>query len=199
MKTFKQTKTTEEPRLKIMYETDSESPRRQQDNLGYFYTKERNYKSPDGNDTDIYNIMIETGEQASNEQNHIVEMTRRINAETNQKVVAIYPVYRYEHGNVIYRVGTASGFDYSNCGFYIITDKTEREYGEHAKSIEALIAGELEEYTNWVNGDVFWFQLFDTKGEQVDSCGGFYDLDEIKSYLGKEWVKEDLSKYLIAQ
>ena len=59
MKTYK--KVIESPRLVIEYDNDAESPRKNQDNLGYFYTKDSNYHSPDGNDSDIYQIMLEIG------------------------------------------------------------------------------------------------------------------------------------------
>lgn len=185
----------EKPLLEIFYD-DVNNPREEQDNLGYFYTLEGKYISPDGKDTDIYRIMIETGQNASNEQNHILEMTRRINAETDEKVEAVYPVYRYEHGNVLYRRGSVTGFDYSNCGFYIITDKTHSNYGKHAKPIEALIDGELEEYTAWANGEVYGFRLYGQDGNEIDACGGFYDLESIKEYLPKEWKNENLNDYI---
>jgi hypothetical protein len=194
MKTF--TTTIQKPLLEIYFDNDAESPRKWDGNIGYFFTKEQRHNSPDGTKGEIYNIVIETSHTASNEQDHIVEMTRRIKAETNEEVVVIYPVYRYEHGDSVYRRGTAQGFDVSNCGFYIVTDKTLKEYGEHAKPIEALIDGELEIYTQWVNGEVYGFKLVDQDGNDIDACGGFYGLEDLRNTLPKEWQKENLSDYL---
>jgi hypothetical protein len=51
------------------------------------------------------------------------------------------------------------------------------------------------EYYN--NGIEYGFQLLDEKGDEVDSCFGFYELEAIKQNLPKEWEDEDLSKYII--
>jgi len=194
MKTYTKTITQTLPRLVIEHDTMAQSPRRDT-NLGYFITCERNYNSPDKNDL-IERIVKQTGDEAQNVDEHMEAIKKSIKEEMSEDVIAIYPVNRYEHGNVVYRRGTMHGFDYSNSGFYIITNKTLKEYGEHGKPIEALIDGELEEYTSWANGEVYKFVLYDEQGEYEDSCGGFYDIDSIKEYLGKEWADEDLSDYI---
>jgi hypothetical protein len=186
--------TIKKPRLVISYDNYTESPRTWT-NLGYFLTAESKYESPDGNDHPLYDIMKSTGDEATSTEDHI----KRIKKEAKQQginIIAIYPVYRYEHGNIVYKRGIAHGFDYSNCGFYIITDESQKEYGEHAKPAEALIDGELEEYTKWVNGEVYSFILYTKDGETEDSCGGFYDIEDIREYLPKEYKDEDLNDYL---
>lgn len=195
MNTYKKTVTSEEPCLVIRYDNDSESPR-SWDNLGYFYSKSNKSKSPDGNDSDIYNIMIETGEEARNLTEHMELMTKRINEETSEKVLAIYPVVKYEHSSVNYSLGSKMGFDFSNNGFYIVTDKTRKVLGTPKKSFEKVIAQELKEYTAWVNGEVYSFTLYDMQGNIVDSCSGYYDIEDIRNELPEEYKNERLSDYL---
>ena len=195
MKTYTKTTQTIEPRLVIRYDSDIESPRKW-DNLGYFYSKDGRHISPDGNNTDIYNIMIETGNEAGSQEEHIKLMTKRINKETGEKVLAIYPVVKYEHSSVSYSLGITKGFDYSNNSFYIVTDKTQKLLGTPKKFFEKVISQELKDYTAWANGEVYGYILYDKDGEEIDSCGGFYDIEDIRSSLPEEYKDEKLSDYI---
>lgn len=194
MKTYTKTTITTEPKLVIEYDTDAESPRKW-DNLGYFITVDKNYRSPDGNDN-IYNIVKETGEEATDQKDHIERITKAINEQTDEKVLAIYPIVKHEHGNVVYRLGTAHGFDYSNNGFYIVTDKTAKLLGTPRESFEKVITQELEEYTKWANGEVYGFVLYDDNGEVDESCWGYYNIEDIRGSLPEEWKDEDLTAYI---
>lgn len=194
MKTY--AKTIEDLRLKISYDTDAESPRRW-DNLGYFYTLEGSHRSPDGNSSDIYQIMVETSGEAMDTAEHEKLIKSRINKETDEKVLAIYPVIRYEHGNVSYTLGIGKGFDVSNCGFYIVTDKTQKLLGTPKKSFEKVIADELKTYSQWCNGEVYGFTLYDEDGNLDNSSWGYYDIEDIRSVLPHEWDNENLADYFI--
>jgi hypothetical protein len=200
MKTYTKTTTVTLSKLVIERDIYCESPRTFCDNLGYFYTKENNYRSPDGDGSDIYKIMIESADDVPSVEEHIERMTKRINKETGEKVLAIYPVTRYEHsGGVVYSVGIKKGWDYSLCGFYIITDKTQKLLDIAPKDFEKVVAQELADYTKWVNGEVYRFTLYNDDGGIEDICGGFYSLEDIRDVLGtkEDWSKEDLEDYLI--
>lgn len=193
MKTY--TKTIEEARLVIEHDKYASSPR-SDENLGYFITVERNRVCPDGAKfPDIEAIVRETGDVVASQEAHIEEIKKGIAGQLGETVLAIYPVYRYEHGNAVYRLGNASGFDYSNCGFYIVTDKSAAAYQPESDDYEDIIKGELELYTSWANGEVYRFTLFDENGVEEDACGGFYGIDEIKDALPDEWKGEDMREY----
>jgi hypothetical protein len=192
MKTYQTT--VEKNKLEI-YHSDEESPR-EWGNLGYFITVDSRSYSPDKNEQ-LEEIVRRSGDEAQNQLDHIQIMTDLINTETSEQVLVIYPVVKYEHSGVSYKLGTAHGFDYSNNGFYIVTDKTQKELGTPKKSFEKVIAQELELYNKWVNGEVYGFSLYDDNGDLVDSCGDFYDLEDMRENLPKEWAKEDLEKYII--
>ena len=166
--TYKETKTITKNKLEISYCDYIESPR-VWSNLGYFITCDRNYYSPDRNET-IEAIVKQTGNEARSQAEHI-ELIKKEMKENGEKVLAIYPIVKYEHGGVVYKIGTIHGFDYSNNGFYIITEKTQEEMGTSKKDFEKVVKQELEVFNKWVNGEVYQYCLFDDDGEVVDSCG----------------------------
>lgn len=193
MKTFKTT--IEKPILTISYDNYPSSPR-EWSNLGYFIVISKRYTSPDKNDF-LYNIIKNTGDVANNQKHHIELIKEEIESSINEKVLAIYPISMYEHSGINYSLGNRHGFDYSNNGFYIVTDKTKAELGVEEKDFEAVIKAELEIYNQYCNGEVYRFELYDEEGNIVDSCSGFYSIDEIKEYLPEEFQDEDLEEYLI--
>ena len=192
MKTYN--KTIAEPRLKITYDENSESPR-EWSNLGYFITQDSRYNSPDQHER-LQFIIKDTGEYANTQAEHIKLIKSSYN-DSNDKIIAIYPITKYEHSGVAYHLGTAHGFDYSNNGFYIITDKTQKEVGTKKKDFEKVIKDEISTYNKYINGEVYNFVLYTEDGEIEDSCGGFYDIEDIREHLPKEWKSEDLTEYVI--
>ena len=196
LKTYTKTIEVTEPRLVIQHDDNAINPRDDDDgNLGYFITVEKNRYSPDKNET-LENIVKTTGDEVESQEDHKNAIMREIEAYTKEKVVAIYPIVRYEHGGVVYKLGTMHGFDYSNCGFYIITDKTQKANGSKKKDFEKVIKAELDMYNKYINGDVYCFILYDNEGDMIDNCGGYYDIETIRESLPKEWSKVNLSDYI---
>jgi hypothetical protein len=197
MKTFTKTTVTEEPRLQIRYDCDPESPR-EWSNLGYFITKDRDYHSPDKDET-LERIIAETGDEAESLEKHMELITNAIKNQMDDEVLAIYPVVKYEHGGIAYSLGAKHGFDYSNNGFYIVTKKSQKETGSAKRFFRKIIEEEIAEYNKYANGEVYYFNYLDREGTVIDSVGGIYDIDDIKTYLPKSWSKEDMSDYLIQE
>jgi hypothetical protein len=195
MKTFEKTRTTTEPRLVIRYDQSPESPRTWS-NLGFFITVDRNYNSPDKNEH-FERIVKETGNEATSQDEHMKLIKERIEEETEEKIVKIYPITKYEHSGVVYSLGHGAGFDYSNNGFYIITEVLAKELGVEPEDFEKVIKQEIAVYNKYVNGEVYGFTLYDEAGEVLDSCWGFYDIEDIRDALPSEWKDEDLDDYLI--
>ena len=193
MKTYK--KTIEKPLLEIMHDNSPESPR-EWGCLGYFVTIERRYISPDDNKL-LRNIIDITQKEVSSIEQHMEVVKREYESATNEKVLAIYPITRYEHSRIKYYRGVGSGFDYSLCGMYVITDETQKEIGVETKDFEKVIDAEIEYYNKYANGEVYGFNLYKENGELEDSCYGFYSIEEIKDFLPKEWDEEDLNDYIV--
>jgi len=197
MKTYTKTTTTDEPRLVIEYDNDAESPR-QWDNIGVFVTKIRNYKSPDGNVGDEYLAMIATSELEPDNATEHARLIVDFLAMNDKKPKYIYPISLYEHSNVSYTLagdGNTCQFDSGICGFYIVHENEETQ-DMTEDEIKDCIRGELKEYTNWCNGEVYEFTLYDNDGNIEDNGGGFYDINDIKEHLPDEWSDEDMSDYM---
>lgn len=209
MKTYTKIEKRVYPRLIIKHDQDAENPRIFQDCIGHFFTNERNYKSPDGNDHELYSIMMDTADDAESSRHHIKLMratAQKLFTKTKDEsvhVIDIYPVYRYEHSCVAYKRGTAHGFDYSNCGFYFVTAASIEGETLNSEQIEKLVDLELQDYTAWVNGEVYEYLVKDKNGEDVDGWrGGYLSLEDIAMDLAEQGINdfagEDLEDYLVA-
>lgn len=191
--------TKEVPRLMITHHEYAESPRQADVNIGYFFTKQNRYLSPDGTDHELYDYMLEGEGHVSSTEEHMEYIKLHAKRDYDIDVVHITPVYCYEHGNVVYKRGTANGFDVSNCGFYIVTAETAKKMNVDLSDIDAMniyIDGELEKYTKYCNGEVYEYVLLDDNGEAEDRDGNFYDLDAIKHALPDEWKDQNMEDYL---
>jgi len=185
----------EVPKLVISHDQEPSSPR-EDTNLGYFITVDRSYHSPDSN-TLIESIVKNAGEEARSQAEHMKMIIEMIETQTEEKVLNIYPIAKHEHSGVSYSLGSSEGFDYSNNGFYIVTKKTAEEMGVKQKDFEKVIKGELEIYNKYSNGEIYQFTLYNNEGEHEDTCGGFYDIEEMRDRLPEEWEAEDLREYLV--
>lgn len=103
----------------------------------------------------------------------------------------VLPVQMYEHSGISIYVGTSHDhWDGGQLGFIFVTAKVVRTwYGVKRitkevkeRAIEAL-TNEVDTYGKYVNGEVYSFMLEDARGEFIDSCGGWYDPDDIKQEL----------------
>jgi hypothetical protein len=196
MKTYNKTTTTQENRIVIQYDTFADNPRRDNTNLGYFITVDRDYHSPDKHD-ELENLVKQSGIVAESQNEHIKLITKEFNENNAEQIIAVYPVTKYEHGNVVYTLGTKHGFDNSNNGFYIVTDSTANELGTKPAEFESVIKEELAQYTKYANGEVYRVDVYDEDGELQDCCSGFYDIEDIRSGLPADLQDEDLTKYVI--
>jgi hypothetical protein len=135
-----------------------------------------------------------------------------------------YPLYLMDHSSLTLRTEPFGGlygyWDSGQVGFVYIPDAKLREHlgvkrltKEHRARCKEIIDGEIEVYTEYVNGSVFRFTIearepdcSNCDGEDpdcceyeedaeyathVDSCGGFYGYDSIKTSM-KEQVEPEL-------
>jgi hypothetical protein len=165
--------------IKIDYDPSPESPR-EWDNLGILYSNSRRYNF-DGHDIeeliqdvggDLYDSVIPWDKIA--------------------KKYYFLKVWMYDHGGVAVRTGDSNpwgigwmAWDSGLLGV-IAVKKTDacKEYGykRACKSVqeraEKCLEHEIEALNTFVSGEIYGYTVEDESGEEVDSCWGFYDIDE---------------------
>ena len=105
--------------------------------------------------------------------------------EVNLKIsdVIYYPVSMYEHGNVRMFIGEVKDFDTGHLGYVYATKSDVRsDFGRITDKVKAKVASffesELEDYTNYINGDIFGFTTT-INGEVTEAVGGFNGSDPL--------------------
>jgi len=126
-----------------------------------------------------------------------------IKAITERDDVIWLPVYAYIHSGVtINTTGFSCPWDSGQCGIiYVERETVRKEWGKkrispkmYQKMIE-LLKSEVEEFDQFLTGDVWGYVVEDSDGEQLESCWGFYGAE----YCIEEakMVAEHASKELI--
>jgi hypothetical protein len=110
----------------------------------------------------------------------------------NDPAIAL-PLRLFDHSGISMSVGSGAhqcdpgGWDSGQVGWIFMTKKVAREnFGKRLTKavlakIEACLEAEVEEYDQYLTGDVYWYEVEDANGDTVDSCGGLY---------GFKWAKE---------
>lgn len=89
-------------------------------------------------------------------------------------------VYKYEHTGVDFSL-TSFADEWDSC-FYGVIAVPKSLFKDESKARDYIIS-ELDAYTQWSNGEVYGYQIFDLNDldNEVDFCGSFFDLDECES------------------
>lgn len=97
------------------------------------------------------------------------------------------PVYAYIHGNTVLKAFANNPFscpwDSGQSGIvYVSKEDIAKEFGDTSEeSINKailLMQGQVDTFSQYLNGEVYGFILKDAEGNQVDSCWGYYDTPE---------------------
>jgi len=110
--------------------------------------------------------------------------------------VVILPVYLLDHGGLSVRTTPfPDGWDSGRIGLiYATKDDVEKAYGtaemtpDLRANVERALRGEVEIYDAYLQGDAYVYVLAGPGGTPLESCGGYYGEDGIKSIL------EDVAK-----
>lgn len=159
---------------KIEIETDSDSDNpRDWSNLGEFCVS--NYSRYIRNESEI-------------------EIESESDFKALEKTHIILPVSVYDHSGVSIYIGSpCDRWDSGQIGWYIVSkEKIKQNFNvkrisQKLKSrVIEYLENEVETFNKWVNNEVYSFTLYHN-GEEEDSCGGFYDIDDIYEYLPSEY------------
>lgn len=109
----------------------------------------------------------------------------------------------YDHSGVSIYLGTpCCRWDSGYIGWYVVDKKQYREdhkikriSKKELKNIDEIMQSEIKTYNNWINGNVFWYELY-KNGKVIDSCGGFIadsEEDAIKDIYESGYLDSDFT------
>lgn len=149
--------------IKIHYDECPQSPR-EDDNLGTIYAFHRRYNLGDKHDLEVEDV-----QKLYESKDHIS-----------------LPVYMYEHGGVkLNTSGFSCPWDSGQVGIVIASKQRIRE-DQQVKYITKKVLdqvykifdAEIEQYSQYLNGEISGFTIVNPDGEIEDSCYGFYSTDD---------------------
>lgn len=151
--------------LEIVNDSDPQSPR-EWDNIGLVALSHSRHNFP--NDAGIN----------WNDFSSHDEVKQYLKKE--KKALCILPVQMYDHSSVSLYVGTTHDkWDGGQLGYIYTTREQCAKMGTtyNKKKIEKILINEVDLYSQYVNGDVYGYQIKNEDGTVVDSCYGFFGDD----------------------
>jgi len=120
-----------------------------------------------------------------------------------EKPLVIKPLYMYNHSGITISTEPFScQWDSGQIGWVYITNKTidvcgttiknDETFAQYKERLGEYLEGEVNEYDQYLRGDVYLFELTDETGKTIDSCGGFFGDDwknnGLLDNVGDEWI-----------
>lgn len=161
-----------------IYPDDTPEDPRSWDNLGTMVCFHRSYELGDKHDlsTRQFNSWNEV-------ETYLIQ---------EEDAYIILPLYLYDHSGLRIKIGSFQGllpqghaeFDSGMIGFiYVTAEKIREEYGvKHIsknlkKRVAEYLQNEIYTYDSYLSGSVYGFSVTDSKGNDIDSCWGYYDTE----------------------
>lgn len=102
--------------------------------------------------------------------------------------LVILTVYGYEHGNIMLNTkGFNCRFDSGQVGYiYVTKEDIKSEYGiskltdEYIEKAKNVLNREIKEFSEYIQGNVYSYTVYDQNNEIYDIADMFYDLDECR-------------------
>ncbi len=170
-------KCQQEETLEIYYDEYPENPREQYDPLGKMLCFSQRYIL--GDEHDLHTYGFESWDA-------LEDYLRR-----EDGAIVTLPLYLYDHsGLAMNTTGYACPWDSGRVGVVYATREAVCEaFGCKEPSPEDLVrakrilVAEVQEYDDYLRGDVYWFKLMDADGNEIDCCHGFYGESGIEAIL----------------
>lgn len=158
--------------IRIDYMEDSESPR-EWDNLGIMICFHRRYDLGDEHELDT-----EDYANWDSMRDHIIK---------ELDAAIVLPLYLLDHGGITMSTTPFScPWDSGQIGWtYITKAKAREEYGwnrisrKRIQKLEEHLINEVKVYDQYLRGEVYCYTITNKKGNNVDSCCGFYGLQNV--------------------
>ena len=126
------------------------------------------------------------------------ELEKAIRKEGGRGTI-ILPLYLYDHSGITMRTSPfGCRWDSGQVGFILTNRETIlSEFGgkivtkKLKEKVSRILEGEVETYTQYLEGEIYGFQIVDEEGEVVDSCYGFYGTDFLTNGM-LDYIDADL-------
>ena len=113
---------------------------------------------------------------------------------SNSKDLIELPLYLYDHSGItIATTPFSCPWDSGKVGFIYVTKQKAREWfgvktitKKVKERIIAALESEVKEYDDYLRGNVYYYEEFDSNGDSINAVGGYIGesgLNEIKSYF----------------
>ena len=130
------------------------------------------------------------------------EQLARCQSEIENKNI-ILPLYLYDHSGITMRTSSfGDPWDSGQVGYiYISLEDVRREYSvkrvspKLRKKVTQYLVNEVSVYDQYLTGDVWCYSIDDTEGECIDSCCGFYGLNDDNGYL-ENTIKGSIKRHV---
>lgn len=210
--------------LKIIADQDASDPRKDRDNVAVMCCDHRRYNlgDEDAHSSAADAIRASRDYRASWEDedkadsfdfSHGPDLFKAI--QKCSDIIAL-PLYLYDHSGITMRTGPfACQWDSGQVGFIFVT--RERYLSEcvgkpdgiltkaRREAAYAMLRAEVEEYDQYLTGDVWGYVIEDEDGDHLDSCWGFFGSDYAKeegrsalAYEAGELGKADEAAAIVA-
>ena len=103
------------------------------------------------------------------------------------RVLAVLPLYLYEHSGMTMRCGAFSDpFDSGQVGWGYVTKSSAEKMGCVGRKwpkakLEEAIRAEVACYDNYLTGQIYGYIVEDSDGDELDSCWSIDDLEYCRS------------------
>ena len=157
-------------KVEIYQDEDPPNPRKEFDHLGKMVCFHRRYDLGDKHDF-----------VRSEDFDGWIAMEKYLR-DTRQAVIVL-PLYLYDHSGITISAEPFScHWDSEQVGFiYVDAATVEKEFGLLSKKArnkaEDYLLFEVEEYDQYLRGDVYGYRVLDKDGNEADSCWGCFGLD----------------------
>ena len=179
---------------KIFQDECGESPR-EWDNIGKMICWHNRYTLGDENLLDLWSELKECSlKKLTDYCNGWDEIEEVLKKEFG--AVVILPLFLYDHSGISMRTyshGQHAGWDGGYVGFiYATKADILKEYSVKRitkaikEKVEKILTSEVETYSQYLEGDVYFFNIADADGEIVESCGGFYGMESAKDEVNSQ-------------
>ena len=172
--------------IKIMHDNHIESPRGEWDHLGIMAGFHPRYNLGDKDP----GLLLDGGTIGSDDYDGWDEMEADLR---RRGALCIRPLHLYDHSNITISIRSFAGrahhaaWDSGRVGFIFTTRERmvealgkNRLTAKTRKRVEDLLEAEVEEYDQYLTGDVYGYIIEDGHGNQVDSCWGLYGFKIVK-------------------